>query len=277
VRARALLGLLPLALYLLGLTLAPVAATLGLSVTAPDGGLTLDHFRRIAGHYQFAEAVVNTAAITAIGLALELLLGLAAALALAGRPAGRPALQALLLVPLGVPTIVAAAVMRAVFGTAGYLNEILLRLGAIRTPVDWVGERGLALFTVAAADAWKVTPLVMLILLAGLRAIPGEVYEAARTDGASPWRQFVAITLPLLKPALTMVLIVRGVDAFRIFALPLALAGRGLPVLSTYAYVEYLEYGNPHTAAASSVILLVMILIAVGTYLKLAGPEEVLR
>jgi trehalose transport system permease protein len=74
-----------------------------------------------------------------------------------------------------------------------------------------------------------------------------------------------------------MALIVRGVDAFRIFALPLALAGRGLPVLSTYAYVEYLEYGNPHTAAASSVILLAMILIAVGTYLKLAGPEEVLR
>lgn len=276
-RARALVGLVPLALYLLSFTLAPLASTLALSVRAPAGGLTLDHFRRIAGHYQFAEAVANTAAITAIGLALELLLGLAAALALANRPTGRPVLLALLLVPLGVPTIVAAAVMRTVFGTVGYLNEILFRLGAIRTPVDWVGERGLALLTVAVADAWKVTPLVMLILLAGLQAIPGELYEAARTDGATRWRQLTAITLPLLKPALTMAVIVRGVDAFRIFALPLALAGRSLPVVSTYAYVEYLEYGNPHTAAASSVILLLMILIAVGTYLKLAGPEEVLR
>ena len=118
---------------------------------------------------------------------------------------------------------------------------------------------------------------MLLILLAGLEAIPGHLYEAARTDGASRWRQFTAITLPLLKPALTMALIVRGVDAFRIFALPLALVGRGLPVLSTYAYVEYLEYGNPHTAAASSVILLAMILLTVGTYLWLAGPEEVLR
>ena len=240
-------------------------------------GIPLDHFRRIAGHYQFGEAVVNTVAVAGIGLALELLLGLAAALALIGRPAGRKIFQVLLLVPLGVPTIVAAAVMRTVFGTVGYLNEILLRLGAIRTPVDWVGTRGLALFTVAVADAWKVTPLVMLILLAGLQAIPGELYEAARTDGASRWQQFAAITLPLLKPALTMALIVRGVDAFRIFALPLALTGRGLPVLSTYAYVEYLEYGNPHTSAASSAILLIMILLAVGTYLKLAGPEEVLR
>ena len=276
-KPRTLVGLAPIALYLVGLTLAPLASTLWLSVSRPDGGLTLEHFRRVGAHYQFGEAVANTLAITAVGLSLELVLGLAAALALASRPRGRTAFQVCLLIPLGVPTIVAAAVMRAVFGTVGYLNEILLRLHLIRLPVDWVGERSLAILTVAAADAWKVTPLMLLILLAGLEAIPGELYEAARTDGASRWRQFVAITLPLLKPALTMALIVRGVDAFRIFALPLALVGRGLPVLSTYAYVEYLEYGNPHTSAASSVILLAMILLAVGSYLRLAGPEDVLR
>jgi trehalose transport system permease protein len=277
VKARALLGLLPLAAYLSCLTVAPVASTLVMSATAPDIGITLEHFRRIVTDYQFGEAVINTLVITGIGLTLELLLGLGAALALAGRPVGRRIFSILLLVPLGVPTIVSAAVMRTVFGTVGYLNEALLRLGAIQAPVDWTGERWLALVTVAVADAWKVTPLILLILLAGLQAIPGELYEAARTDGASGWRQFFAITLPLLKPAVTMALIVRGVDAFRIFALPLALVGRGLPVLSTYAYVEYLEYGNPHTAAASSVILLVMILVTVLAYLKLAGPEEVLR
>lgn len=273
----ALIGLAPITLYLLGFTLVPVVSTLWLSVAGEDAGITLEHFRRIAEHYQFGEAVVNTFAITAVGLALELGLGLAAALALASRPRGRTAFQVCLLMPLGVPTIVAAAVMRAVFSTVGYLNEVLLRAHVIRAPVDWVGERMLAVLTVAVADAWKVTPLVLLILLAGLETIPGELYEAARTDGASPWRQFRAITLPLLRPALTMALIVRGVDAFRIFALPLALVGGGLPVLSTYAYAEYLEYGNPHTAAASSVILLVMVLVTVLAYLKLAGPEEVLR
>ena len=272
-----LIGLAPITLYLLGFTLVPVVSTLWLSVAGENAGITLEHFRRIASHYQFGEAVVNTFAITAVGLALELGLGLAAALALASRPRGRTAFQLCLLMPLGVPTIVAAAVMRGVFSTVGYLNEVLLRAHVIRAPVDWVGERMLAVLTVAVADAWKVTPLVLLILLAGLETIPGELYEAARTDGASPWRQFRAITLPLLRPALTMALIVRGVDAFRIFALPLALVGGGLPVLSTYAYTEYLEYGNPHTAAASSVILLVMILVTVLAYLKLAGPQEVLR
>ena len=276
-KVRALLGLIPLAAYLSCLTVAPVASTLVMSATGPDIGITLEHFRRIVTDYQFGEAVTNTLVITGIGLTLELLLGLGAALALAGRPVGRRIFSILLLVPLGVPTIVSAAVMRTVFGTVGYLNEALLRLGAIQSPVDWTGERWLAIVTVAVADAWKVTPLILLILLAGLQAIPGDLYEAARTDGASRWRQFSAVTLPLLKPAVTMALIVRGVDAFRIFALPLALVGRGLPVLSTYAYVEYLEYGNPHTAAASSVILLGMILFTVLAYLKLAGPEEVLR
>jgi len=277
VKPGVLIGLAPITLYLLGFTLVPVVSTLWLSVAGENAGITLEHFRRIASHYQFGEAVVNTFAITAVGLALELGLGLAAALALASRPRGRTAFQLCLLMPLGVPTIVAAAVMRGVFSTVGYLNEVLLRAHVIRAPVDWVGERMLAVLTVAVADAWKVTPLVLLILLAGLETIPGELYEAARTDGASPWRRFRAITLPLLRPALTMALIVRGVDAFRIFALPLALVGGGLPVLSTYAYTEYLEYGNPHTAAASSVILLVMILVTVLAYLKLAGPQEVLR
>jgi trehalose transport system permease protein len=76
---------------------------------------------------------------------------------------------------------------------------------------------------------------------------------------------------------LTLAFIIRGIDAFRIFALPLALVGRQLPVLSTFTYVEYMEYGNQHTAAASSALLLVMIGLTVGAYLWLAGPDEVVR
>ena len=167
--------------------------------------------------------------------------------------------------------------MRYVFGIVGYLNEILYRLGLLTLSIDWTGSRWLAVATVAMADAWKVTPLVMIILLAGLQAIPREFYEAARTDGAGPWQQFWRITLPLLRPALTMAFVIRGVDTFCIFALPLALVEHHLPVLSTFAYVEYLEYGNPHTSAASSTLLLVMIFMTVGAYLRLAGPEEVMR
>lgn len=239
--------------------------------------MSLDAYRKIASHYQFVEAVGNTCIITGLGLALELSLGLALAVSLTGRRRAQGIVRVLLLLPLGVPTIVAASAMRYVFGTAGYVNEILYRLGVITLPIDWTGSRGIALLTIAVADAWKVTPLVMLILLAGLQTIPHDVYEAARIDGAGSGQQFRHITLPLLRPSITMALIVRGIDAFRIFALPLALTGHNVPVLSTYAYVEYLEYGNPHTAAASSTILLLLILIAVGIYLRVAAATEVVR
>ena len=275
------LGLAPLLLYLAAFTLSPVVSTLWLSVRQPGVGFSLDAYRQIASHYQFVEAVGNTCMITGIGLALEMSLGLALAVTLSGRQRAQGRahswMRVLLLLPLGAPTIVAASAMRYVFGTVGYVNEILYRFGLLTLPIDWTGSRALAIFTVAVADTWKVTPLVMLILLAGLQSIPRDAYEAARMDGASRGQQFLYVTLPLLRPSITMALIVRGIDAFRIFALPLALAGRNLPVLSTYAYVEYLEYGNAHTAAASSTILLLLILLAIGTYLRLAGTSEVAR
>ena len=129
---------------------------------------------------------MNTLAITSLGLLIELSLGLAAAATLAGRFRGQGLVRVLLLIPLGVPTIVAASTMHYVFGMVGYLNEVLYRLGLVTLPIDWTGSRWLAVVTVAMTDAWKVTPLVMLILLAGLQAIPRELYEAARTDGAGP-------------------------------------------------------------------------------------------
>jgi trehalose transport system permease protein len=277
VNRRLWLGLAPLLLYLGAFTLVPVVSTLWLSVNLPDTGFSLDAYRKIASHYQFVEAVGNTCMVTGLELTLEMSLGLALAVTLTGRHRAQGLVRVLLLLPLGVPTIVAASAMRYVFGTVGYVNEILYRLGLLTLPINWTGSRALAVLTVAVADAWKVTPLVMLILLAGLQTIPRDVYESARMDGAGAGQQFLYMTLPLLRPSITMALIVRGIDAFRIFALPLALAGRSLPVLSTYAYVEYLEYGNPHTASASSTILLLLILLAVGTYLRLAGSSEVVR
>ena len=185
-----LLGLVPLTLYVGVFTLVPVVSILVLSFRTPEGHWGLGAFRALAAHYQFGEAVVNTLAITALGLLIELSLGLAAAVVLASRFRTQGIVRVLLLIPLGVPTIVAASTMRYVFGMVGYLNEVLYRLGLLTLPIDWTGSRWLAVVTVAMADAWKVTPLVMLILLAGLQAIPRELYEVARTDGAGPWQQF---------------------------------------------------------------------------------------
>jgi trehalose transport system permease protein len=224
--------------------------------------------------------------ISLVSVSLELLAGLSVALMLSQEFKGRGLFRAILLLPMGVPTVVAATNMRYLFATSGYVNEFLYdlsvplaRLGVISQPFEGLIflQEPLALLTVAISDMWKVTPLVMLILLAGLEAIPRELYEAARVDGASRWQQFSQITLPLLRPAITSAVIIRGIDAFRIFVHPLALGVSGqVPVLTSFAYSEYSAV-HLTTSAAASTILLIMILIAVIAYLRILGAEEAVR
>lgn len=269
--------LIPLLVFLLGFTLIPIgyATVLAFTNYISKGFPSLINFGYILGHFQFKEAVFNTLFITIVGLLLELIFGLSLALLLLERFRGRRFFRALMLLPLGIPTIVVASNMRYLFDTNGFLNEILYQLGITKIPINWMGGGLQTLFSLVVADMWKVTPLVMLILLAGLESIPKEVLEAAEMDGASYIKKLRFVFLPLLKPFITMALIIRGIDAFRIFELPLALTGRTTRVLATYSYFEFREFGNPYTSAASAAILMVMILIAIYVYLKVVKQREV--
>ncbi len=279
----------PLLLYVLGFTLLPVIQNVALSFQQHyDGGSfpTLDSYQVLFSKYRFSEAFTNTIVISLVSVSLELILGLGVALMLSQKFRGRGLFRAIMLLPMGIPTVVAATNMRYIFGSSGYLNEflfdisnILMKIGVVSEPFQRLNflQEPLALISVAISDMWKVTPLVMLILLAGLEAIPRDIYEAAEVDGASLWQRFTGITLPLLRPAIASAVIIRGIDAFRIFVHPLALGVSGqVPVLASFAYNEYT---NAHltTSAAASTILLLMILIAVLSYLRLVGIEEVVR
>jgi trehalose transport system permease protein len=279
----------PLLLYVLGFTLVPVIQNVALSFQQhyEGGGFpTFDSYQVLFSRYGFKQAFVNTIVISLVSVSLEMLLGLGVALMLSQEFRGRGLFRAIMLLPMGIPTVVAATNMRYIFGSSGYLNEflfdisnILMRIGVVSEPFPTLNflQKPLALLGVAISDMWKVTPLVMLILLAGLESIPREIYEAAEVDGASLWQRFFGITLPLLRPAITSAVIIRGIDAFRIFVHPLALGVSGqVPVLASFAYNEYT---NAHltTSAAASTILLLMILIAVLAYLRLVGTEEVVQ
>lgn len=261
----------PLFLYILFFMLVPVVQSIYLSFVAPRaGGLTLDNYRDIMARSQFRSAFVNTLGITVMGVAMEMVAGMVIALMLAREFRGRGFFRSIVLVPLGVPTLVAGAAMLYFVGFNGYLNEILLDLGIIDVPVYWQQSGPRGMFAIAIADLWKTTPLVVLILLAGLEGIPGDVYEAASVDGADGWRRFWDHTLPLLMPSITMALILRVIDAFRIFDIALVLAGQAIPVMSSFVYFDYAA-GSLNTAAAAAVILLLMILVFVVAYLLLVA------
>lgn len=263
----------PLVLFLLLFTLVPIIGVVVLSVSPQDGArqLTFQHYAALFAQPQFQAAFINTVIIAVGSLVIELGLGLALALVFSGTRRRLHAVRLLVLLPLAIPTVVAGVAMRFLFSNTGWLDRLLLDLHLAGAPVFWMSGGWRSLLMIAVADAWKVTPLVMLILLAGLQSIDRSLYAAARIDGANCWYTFRRVTLPLLMPSITAAVIIRGIDAFRIFALPLILMGENLKVIGTYSYLEYVQYGNSYASAASSVVLLAMILCAVTVYLKIAG------
>jgi trehalose transport system permease protein len=272
---------LPLFTYVLLLTVVPILDTVRLSLTAPAGAgfPSLASYQAVLASAVFRTAVANTVAVALLSLVLQLGVGLGVALALHQRFPLRGLVRTVMMVPLGVPTIVAGAVMLLLFSRSGYLNALLFALAdAVNVvpgvewrfvPTSWTVAGGWrTLLTLAIADMWKVLPTVTLILLAGLESIPGDVYEAADVDGAARWQRFVRITLPLLAPYVTMAVILRAIDAFRIFELALVLAGRVEPVLGTFIWARYSPpTSDAHTAAAAAIVLFALIMVFIVLYL----------
>jgi trehalose transport system permease protein len=270
---------LPMLIYVLILTLAPILDTLRISFTSGRDLAfpSLSSYQTIFRSQVFRDAVVNTGIVALLSLTLELGVGLAVALALHARFRGRGLVRTLMLVPLGVPTIVSGAVMLLLFSRSGYINSLLgTFLGEEFQGISWTVAGGWrTLLTVAIADMWKVLPVVTLIFLAGLQSVPEDVYEAADVDGATKWQRFIRVTLPLLIPYMTMAIILRAIDAFRIFELALVLSGRVEPVLGTFIWNRYAPpTSDPFTSAAASIVLFAMIMIFIILYLRFVAARR---
>ncbi|PAB60286.1 carbohydrate ABC transporter permease [Anaeromicrobium sediminis] len=279
--------ILPLTLYIMYFTLVPVLETIRLGfLDGATNEFSLSNYNYLFGRDDFRKAFFNTVVIALLGLIAQLTVGLTLALMLKRAFKGKGIFRALILTPMGIPTIVSGVALLYIFDTQGYFNEVLYRgsealkyLGLISEtyrfiPIDWAEGGMRTILLVVFGDMWKVTPIVTLLLLAGLESIPGTVYEAARIDGASMWQTFTNITLPLLKPAITMTVVLRAVDLFRIFELPMILARKSTPVLATFAFEEYRVYNNPNVSGAASTILLVIIFTFILLYLKYVDKGE---
>jgi len=279
--------IVPLVAYIVGLTIAPIIDTFRLSLTARFTGdfPTTGNYRAIFTDTVFRTAVVNTVIVALLSLALELGVGLLVAITIHEKFIGRGFVRTIVLVPLGIPTIVSGAVMLLVFSRSGYLNSVLFSVADVVNlipgvewdfqPLAWTVAGGWrTLFTVAVADMWKVLPIVTLIFLAGLQSIPDDVYEAADVDGATTWQRFWRVTFPMLIPYMTMAIILRAIDAFRIFELALVLSGRVEPILGTYIWNRYSPpTSDIFTAASSSVVLFAVIMVFIVAYLRFVASR----
>jgi ABC-type sugar transport system permease subunit len=227
---------------------------------------------------RFWDALGHTLFFAVTSVGLELLIGLWLALALNRAFRGRGLVRAAVLVPWAIPTVVSALLWRFMFeGQHGIVNSALVSVRVLREPIVWLIHPQAAWVPVILADVWKTTPFVALLLLAGLQNIDASLYEAARIDGASAWRQFRHVTLPLLKSALLVALIFRTLDAFRVFDLIYALTGGGpgtstepISLYTFNALLQNLQFG--YGSALSVIVFGVTFGLAL-VYIRFLGAE----
>ncbi len=221
----------------------------------------------------FWSAVRVTLIFTVASVLFEFLLGLAMAMAMHAAFRGQGVLRTVVLVPWAVLTVVTAIMWKTIFQPdLGFVNGLL---GAVGLPNDtvWLGQQPQALIVMIIADVWKTAPFMALLLLAGLQVIPGEIYEAAKVDGATAWQRFTKITLPLLRPAIVVALIFRTLDALRIFDLPFVLTqgAHGTTTLSVLAQETFQTNNIQGLGSALSVLTFVIVMLVSFAYIRLVG------
>ena len=164
-------------------------------------------------------------------------------------------------IPLGISDLAAGIIWLAIFEQSGFLNSMMSGLGLVDRPANLLSYQspGLVFLAIALAEIWRATAIMLVILVAGIGLIPKEYYEAAEVFGASPWKRFTRITLPLLRPSLSTALVLRVILAFEVFAVVQALGGTLFPVLMGETYKYQFELLNGPAAAVALVILAVSI------------------
>lgn len=278
-RALAYLLIAPTIAVLLALTIYPLIYSIRIAFQNSSGNATLRNFTRLATDQFFLSALAHTFVYAAVALTVELVIGLSLALLLNSQMAGRNLFRTLLLTPMMMPPVVVGVIWRLLLNSDfGAVNGTLRRFGLNTEGLTWTASPKLAMTSVIIADVWQWTPFVFLILLAGLQAIPREPYEAAVIDGSSAWQTFRYVTLPLLRPAILIVLLLRTMDLLRVFDHIFILTeggpGFATEMLSLYIYRTAFRFSNfGYAAAMSFVMLLITNVISVG-YMRMLQAKE---
>jgi len=276
----------PAFIVILVLSLIPVSYSVYLSFTdyeitkqSPPVFIGLKNYDWLFRDRVFLIAFKNTLTFTFAAVGSELFLGMLLALLLNRPLRDRGFFRTMYLVPLLMPFIAAALIWKwmyqAGYGVINYLIQLVGLKGLF-----WLSDPSIAMFSIILVDIWLCTPFFMIVLLAGLQTIPQDLYDSAQVDGASTPRIFRNITLPMLKPVLLVVILLRTIDSLRLFDLVYALTKGGpvdsTQVLSLYTYqigFQYLYVGR--SSALSVVILLVSFVVSL-FYFRVVGIKTLL-
>lgn len=283
--------LAPAVLLVLVLLVGPFVYTLVLGFTdlsystpGKDGHFVgLANYRRLLDDAVFWRSVLTTLRFVASAVALELVLGLPVALLLARQVGRSRLLMPLILVPMMIAPVAVGLLWKLVLqGDFGMVTHTLRELGVLGADASPLGDPAHALTAMVLIDVWQWTPFVVLVILAGLLGLPRAPFEAALMDGASRWRIFVDVTLPLLRPLLAMVVLLRVIDAFKEFDKVFVMTGGGpgtsTELLSLYVYrVNFRSWDLGYGAVCAFMVYLVVLILCKLFYGALARASHPAR
>jgi multiple sugar transport system permease protein len=274
---RAWLLMLPLLAVMIAVIGWPMIDTIRLSFTdsklvGTQGAFVgFDNYARMLSSSNFIRTFMTTLWFAAISVAAEMVIGVLAALLLNQEFYGRTVLRALMILPWALPTIVNATLWRLIYNPEyGALNAALTQIGLIEAYRSWLGEPATAMTALIAADCWKNFPLVALIGLAALQAVPREVVSASLVDGANAWNRFRFVILPYLTGPLVVALVLRTIEAFKVFDIIWVMT-RGGPAnstrtLSILVYQEAFSFQRAGSGASLALIVTLMVTVLAVTY-----------
>lgn len=279
--------ILPSLLIILGISLQPILSTLYLSlfestraINAIQTFVGLGNYIALLKDSLFWITIGRTLYFTLVSVGLELVLGLAIAQLIHSHPPGWQFLRTSLIIPWAVPTIVNGTMWRWIYNADyGALNGLLLQLGIIDKYIPWLTKPNVAMNLVIIADIWHSVPFIALILQAALATLPADLEEAASVDGANALQRFLLIRLPLLRPAILVALVIRTVEAFRVFDIIYVITNggpaNGTVTISYLTYLEMFSFGHLGRGSALSFLISLFTLVMAFIYIRfLYRPEE---
>ena len=234
----------------------------------------IDNYVKMLSSSNFQRTLSTTAIFAIVSVTAEMVIGVLAALLLNQDFYGRTILRALMILPWALPTVVNATLWRLIYNPEyGALNAMLTQLGLLDTYRSWLGEPGSALAALIVADCWKNFPLVALIALAALQAVPRDITAASLVDGAGPFSRFRFVILPYIAGPLMVALVLRTIEAFKVFDIIWVMT-RGGPAnstrtLSILVYQEAFSFQRAGSGASLALIVTLLVTLLAAAYAML--------
>jgi len=274
----------PAVVYAVLMVFAPILYTLLLSfckwsMAGPVRIVYFDNYLKMFGTERFINAVLRTIILSAGALALEMALGTTIALVLNRNFAGKIVVQTLFLLPMVATPVSIGMVWMLIYEPSfGIANVLLQNLGVVNLPV-WLGDTRTALLSIAIIDIWQWTPMIALIVLAGLSSLPKEPFESARVDGAKSWQTLFSVTLPMVMPTIVVAGLLRLIDVLKTFDIIFATT-QGGPVfasetLNIYSYINAFQYFDIGYASALLIVFFIFVMTISVFYSKLRDKVSV--